>query len=307
MVLTGATLWGLSGTAAQQLFQWDGFTPTWLVTVRMGISGILLLAITWSRLGGHAISGPWREPTQLLRLWIFALLGLLGVQYSYMASIRLGNAATATFLQYLGPALIVLYVAVHSRRWPSRRELLALSLAVAGTFLLVTNGSIHAVVVPASAVVWGLVSAVTLAFYTLFPANMMRRYGTLPIIGWAMFLGGLVCSLAAPPWRVQGQHWTMGVLLLVGFVVIFGTLLAFYLYLASTRYISATEAGLAACVEPLSAAGASVLWLHTHLGIATLLGGLSILGTVVVLNLRNWTSKNQPIRMSEVHSPRGGP
>jgi drug/metabolite transporter (DMT)-like permease len=153
--------------------------------------------------------------------------------------------------------------------------------------LLVTNGSVHTVAVPAGAVAWGLVSALALAFYTLFPTRLMQQYGTLPIVGWAMFLGGLACSLVAPPWRVTGQHWSIEVLLLVGFVVLGGSLLAFYLYLASTRYISPTEAGLAACVEPLSAAVASVLWLHTHLGVATLLGGLSILGTVTVLSLKS--------------------
>lgn len=40
MVLVGATLWGLSGTVAQRLFQDEGFTPGWLVTMRLLVSGI---------------------------------------------------------------------------------------------------------------------------------------------------------------------------------------------------------------------------------------------------------------------------
>lgn len=43
MVITGASLWGLSGTAAQQLFQQDNVSTEWLVTIRLLISGSILL------------------------------------------------------------------------------------------------------------------------------------------------------------------------------------------------------------------------------------------------------------------------
>lgn len=45
MVVIGACLWGLSGTAAQQLFQYDNISTEWLVTIRLLISGIILLII----------------------------------------------------------------------------------------------------------------------------------------------------------------------------------------------------------------------------------------------------------------------
>ena len=38
MVIIGACLWGLSGTAAQQLFQYDNVSTEWLVTIRLLIS-----------------------------------------------------------------------------------------------------------------------------------------------------------------------------------------------------------------------------------------------------------------------------
>lgn len=42
--LIAATLWGVSGALAQFLFTQDNFTPSWLVTVRMFVSAILLLS-----------------------------------------------------------------------------------------------------------------------------------------------------------------------------------------------------------------------------------------------------------------------
>ncbi|WP_368895935.1 EamA family transporter, partial [Priestia megaterium] len=45
LVIIGATMWGVSGTVAQYLFQHKSFNAEWLVVVRMLVSGLLLLAI----------------------------------------------------------------------------------------------------------------------------------------------------------------------------------------------------------------------------------------------------------------------
>ncbi|MCL6516489.1 DMT family transporter [Alicyclobacillus sp.] len=293
MVLVAATLWGVSGTAAQQLFQSQGFTPAWLVTVRMTISGVLLLLGTLAFGRSTDVFRIWRDGAGRVQIVVFALAGLAAVQYTYFAAIQTGNAATATFLQYLGPVLVVLYEALRRRRWPDRRANLATLLAVLGTFLLVTGGSAGRLSVSPAAIVWGLLSAVALAFYTVYPGPLMARWGSGPVVGWGMTLGGLACATLRAPWDVAGQHWSVGAGLLVVFVVIGGTLIPFYLYLASQRHLSAAETSLLACAEPLSAAVAAVVWLHTHLGLGELLGGLCIVGTVIVLS---WPGHRSPGR-----------
>ncbi len=183
MVLAAAVFWGLSGTAAQVLFQGEGFRPEWLVTVRMGVSGMILVLGTAVFAGPRAALGPLVHPLDALRLTLFGIFGMLGVQYSYFASVAEGNAATATLLQYLAPAMIVLYAAARSRRMPGLRQIAAVGLALAGTFLLVTGGQIQALTVPWTSVVWGLASAVTLAFYTVYPGGLLRRYGAPATVG----------------------------------------------------------------------------------------------------------------------------
>ncbi|MCL6453390.1 MAG: DMT family transporter [Alicyclobacillus sp.] len=287
MVLVGATLWGLSGTASQRLFDTYHATAPWLVDVRMGFSGLVLLTTVLATQGVRGLFAVWARPKDALALLGFAVLGLYMVQLSYLMSIARGNAAMATFLQYLGPAFVLLYAAWHARRWPTRWESAGLALAVVGTLLLVTNGSWHTVVVPPAALVWGLISAVTLAIYTVAPGRLMRVHGAPAVIGWAMLIGSVVSSLQSPPWRMAGVHPDGAFWALAAFVVILGTLVAFYLYLSSTSRISPVESSLLACVEPLSAAVASVVWLHTQLGAATVVGGLCIVGTVVVLTLQS--------------------
>lgn len=284
MVILGAVLWGLSGTAAQQLFQKEGFTSGWMVAVRMSMSGILLLGILAATGKVQSVMAIWRHPRDVIGLFIFSILGLLGVQFTFFTSIQYGNAPTATFLQYLGPVLITLYVALRARRAPRRIEVVAVLLALIGTLLLVTNGSFGVLVIPLSALVWGLISALALAFYTVYPVHLLQRFGSAVMTGWGMLIGGLGYSLYEAPWQQQGQHWSLASLSLVVFVVLFGTLLAFYLYLASLNHISPSEAGVLGGVEPLSSAIAAVIFLHVPLGNATIIGGLMIVTTVIILS-----------------------
>ncbi|MCC3409271.1 MAG: EamA family transporter [Microcoleus sp. PH2017_10_PVI_O_A] len=286
MVLVGATLWGLSGTVAQRLFQNEGFTPGWLVTMRLLISGILLLITGCFRNNFHQVFAVWHEPKDRIRLVIFGIIGMLGVQYTYFVAIQTGNAATATLLQYLAPLFIMVYLAIKYNRIPNYQEFIALGFALLGTFLLVTNGSIHQLSVSSASIAWGLSSAIALAFYTLYPSGLLQRWGSEVIIGWGMIIGGIALCPIASPWQIQGQHWSVITGLLVSFVIVFGTAIAFYLYIDSLRYITPTEASLLASAEPLSAVAASVIWLRLPLSLFEGIGGLCIVSTVLMLSLR---------------------
>ncbi|MGD1699459.1 DMT family transporter [Dapis sp. BLCC M229] len=284
MVIVGAALWGLSGTVAQELFQNEGFTPSWLVTIRLLISGFLLLLSRYFRKSPHGIWDVWNS-VDLIQLLIFGCLGMLGVQYTYFAAIQTGNAATATILQYMGPLFIAVYLIARYQRIPRVTELIAMGLALFGILLLVTNGSIDKLSISWIALLWGLGSGIALAFYTLYPSDLLKRWDSDLIVGWGMTIGGLGLSLINPPLKIQGQHWSVITGFFVAFVIIFGTLIAFYLYIDSLRYITPTEASLLASAEPLSATITSVIWLHIPFGIFEAIGGMFIVGAVAVLLL----------------------
>ncbi len=286
MVVVGTALWGLSGTVAQRLFQDEGFTPGWLVTIRLLVSGILLLITGSFRKSFNQVFAVWNDPKDRIRLVIFGIIGMLGVQYTYFLSIQTGNAATATLLQYLAPLFIMVYLAIKYNRIPIFLEFIALGFALLGTFLLVTNGSIHELSVSGASIAWGLISAIALAFYTLYLPDLLQRWGSEVIIGWGMIIGGIALCPIAPPWEIQGQHWSVITGLLVSFVIVFGTAIAFYLYIDSLLYITPTEASLLASAEPLSAVAASVIWLSLPLSLFEGIGGLCIVSTVLILSLR---------------------
>jgi drug/metabolite transporter (DMT)-like permease len=275
-----ATLFGVGGTFAQFLFQQRGVNIDWLVTMRLLCAGPVLLLMAASR-QGRAIFSIWREdPVPII---LFGLIGMMPVQYTYMAAIDASNTATATVMQFTAPAMIAVWLALVGRRWPDRRELAAIALAMLGTYFLVTHGRLGALSITPLALFWGLASAVAAAFNSIQPAQLLKKYGASLVAGWAMLVGGVALAAIHPPWRVEGT-WDASAYGFLAFIILFGTLVAFYLYNKALRAIGAQTTSLLTCAEPLSAAVLSVWWLGVSWGAMDWLGTICILATIVLLS-----------------------
>ncbi|WP_209122725.1 DMT family transporter [Alkalihalobacillus sp. BA299] len=298
LVITGAILWGVGGTVAQKLFQQFAIDVNWLVTTRLLIAGLLLLTVQFIGKDRSQILGVWKNKKTGVQLIIFGLLGMLAVQYTYMASIKHGNAAVATLLQYLAPAMIIIYLLSRKQTVLTRRDFLSVSLALIGCFFLLTNGSLTQLSVPTSAIVWGIFSGLALAFYTLYAVPLLKQYDSLVIVGWAMIIGGFALSFFHPPWQMDFTSIQPEAYLYLLFVIIFGTMIAFWFYIESLQSLSPKETSLLGSLEPLAAVLTTVFWLTEPFGAFQWLGTACIIGMILILSLiKNSSSKtNQSLK-----------
>ncbi|MBY9081295.1 EamA family transporter [Paenibacillus sp. HN-1] len=292
-VSAGAICWGVSGTAANKLFTLGTIDVNGLVEVRLLVAGLLLLAIQSLRPRRRQILEIWRDGGSALRLIVFGLIGMLGVQYTYMASIRHGNAAVATLLQYLAPVMIIVYALVRRLARLTGRDLLTVLLALGGTFLLLTGGSLSGLAVSSSAVIWGVLSGMAVAFYTLYAVTLLERYDSLVVVGWAMLIGGLALTPFHPPWKMNLLHMPKESWLILSFIILFGTMIAFWFYIESLNSLSPKETSLLGCLEPLSAVVTTVFWLKTPFGAFQWLGAAFIIGMIVILAIGGSQSSGQ--------------
>jgi len=277
--VTAATLFGVGGTFAQFLFQHRGVSIDWLVTMRLLCAGPALLAISALK-QGRGIFAIWR--TDALAIVLFGLIGMMPVQYTYMAAINASNTATATVLQFTAPAMIAVWIALTKRRLPDAREIAAIALAMLGTFFLVAHGKLGALSISAMALFWGLASAVAAAFNSIQPARILRQYGASAVGGWGMVVGGIALSFVHQPWDVRGT-WDTTSYVFLAFIILMGTLAAFYLYIKALKLIGAQKSSLLTSAEPLSAALLAVFWLGVSWGGMDWLGTACILGTIALL------------------------
>jgi drug/metabolite transporter (DMT)-like permease len=285
--VTAAILFGVGGTFAQFLFQQREVSIDWLVTMRLLCAGPVLLLV--SALQGRDILAIWRGHAAAVIL--FGLVGMMPVQYTFMAAIDASNSATATILQFTAPAMIALWFAVTKRRMPDGREMAAIALATLGVFLLVTHGNPGALSISALALFWGLASAVAAAFNSIQPAHLLKEYDAATVAGWGMVVGGLALSFIRPPWTVEG-NWDAAAYIFFAFVILLGTLAAFYLSLTALRLIGPQRTSLLTCVEPLSATLLAVLWLGVSWGVLDWLGMALILAAIALL-AREQTKESQ--------------
>lgn len=284
LVIVSSILWGISGPIAQYLFKSKKINTEWLTDTRLLLSGIIFLILLYIK-NGKKIFNIWKSKYGRRNLILFSTLGLIGTQYGYFATVKYCNAATATILQYLSPVIVVIYLILHNRNFPGQKECISIILALLGTFFIVSKGNIHSISISGTALFWGILSAFAAAYYVLQPNYIIKRWGCDIVLGWGMFLGGLFFSFVHPIWKTEGIY-TINTILGIAFIVILGTLLAFYWYSASTKYISPSETSLLSCVEPLSSTILSIVWLNIPFGIFDILGGLCIISTVIILSYK---------------------
>jgi drug/metabolite transporter (DMT)-like permease len=285
LAFSAAVIWGVSGTLAQFLFQHRGINTEWLVTVRLLLTGIIFLLFSGAR-KNPGLFKIWKNKTDIIQLLLFSIIGMMAVQYTYFAAIKYSNAATATVLQYLGPVVIAGYYAVKMKRLPVFYEIISVLLALSGTFLLVTHGSLQSLYISGWALFWGITSAITLAFYSIQPIMLLRKYDSSVVIGWSMLIGGIAFSFVHPPWRTAGV-WDTRTYIFTAFIILMGSLVSFYAYLTAVKYIGAKTTSLLACAEPLSAAILAVYWLDISFGLYEWLGTACILVTIIILTIKD--------------------
>ncbi len=300
----GGVFWGVSGACGQYLFETFGVPPIWLVCVRTLMGGGILTLLILPKYGRDLLALV-RQPRELAKLAVFGLFGLLMCQYAYLTAIGYSNAGTTTVLQTLSLVLVMLITCAHTRTLPSRIQIAALLLALAGTFILATGGNPGQMSLSVRGLFWGLLTAVAATTYTLLPRVLVRRWGQLMVTGAGMVIGGVFINLAARSWRYSVNLPWQGWLAVAG-AVILGSTLAFPMFMQGISDIGPVKSSMLAATEPVSATVCSALWLRTAFSPADLIGFLLILATIFLLAREERAPGSAPTGNVEDLSPEAG-
>jgi len=283
-IVTGSMLWGATGPLMEWLLSHTPLTVSFMLTIRLTVAGILLL--TYLLLTGKDIFGIWQQKLWSRQLIIFGIAGMLGVQFAFVAAINASNAVLATLLQFLAPIFVVAYVSLSLKKWPPKYQVLGIIGTLIGLFLLLTNASFDALLVSNKALLWGVAVGLTFAFYTLYPARLMKEWNVLLVVGWGMLIGGGTLGIIGRAWQSNLWHVFTDIKIvgLMLALIFFGTV-AFVLFLSSMRYITAVETSVLSSIEPLTAIAISVIVFGTTLGFWQLVGVFVMLVCVTWLSV----------------------
>ncbi|MFT9597809.1 DMT family transporter [Mesobacillus sp.] len=283
MIVIGAMLWGMTGSITEWVLANTELSVPFILTIRMIIAGSSILA--YLAIKKEDIFTVVKSPYWRNQLIIFSILGMVGLQYTFTMAIKASNAVVATLLQFSAPIFVVLYVSFNHKKWPPRYQMLGIAGTLAGLYLLLTNGSVSSLLVSPTALLWGVAVGLTFAFYTLYPARLMREWSVLAIVGWSMLFGGIVLGVINRVWL--SNEWLIiaqpKMIFIMVILIFFGTL-AFLLFLGSMNYITAVETSILSSVEPLTVMVISVIWFDT------MLQSVQLMGAMVMLVFVTWLS-----------------
>lgn len=224
----------------------------------------------------------WKEKSAVLQLLLFSIFGIMLCQLSYLKAISYSNSGTATILQYTGPVMIMIFSCLVSKRLPTKKEIIAIIMALLGTFFIATHGDLSNMVITPKGLSWGIFSAVALATYTLIPQKIIASYGSIAVTGYGMVIGGAVLSVFSKAWELDFAQ-DMRLYLSFSAIVIFGTVLSFSMFLVGVNRIGPVKASMIASIEPVAATLFMVLWLKEPFHSMELVGFMCIFVTIFLL------------------------
>ena len=246
-----SSLWAISGISGEILFKQFNFSSDWLVSTRTLVSGILLFIIVVF-IEKKSILRPLKNKWDSMGIILFGVAGMYLVQYTYFKTIELSNVSFATILQFTAPFFIFIYESIKNRKLPSVLTITLLFMTILGVVFIATKGNFSNLSVSLEALLFGLVSAIMIAFYSTYPKKLLKKYGSITVVGWGMIIGSVISNIIHPIWKIQGDINTKSIIQVIT-VVILGTSIAYLIYIASLNYISASLAGILTAFEPVLA------------------------------------------------------
>ncbi|MCC9900361.1 EamA family transporter, partial [Streptococcus agalactiae] len=207
-------------------------------------------------------------------------------QYAFLRAIHLTNAGTATVLQYMAPILILSIVCILNRQRPTSFEIIAIAMAILGTYMIATHGKLGSLAITPKGLMWGLGSAITYSIYILLPVKLIHEWGSTIVIGSGMFIGGILFSLVTKAWQYPLQINVMSILAYIGIIGI-GTIFAYTFFLKGVSIVGAVKGSLLASVEPVSSVFLTVLVLGEIFYPIDLLGMLFIFLAVTLISYKD--------------------
>lgn len=284
LVLLAGCLWGLSGVLGQLLFQSTDISIGYVSTIRMLVSGVGILSICIIK-KDSSMFAIWKNKNAMIRLFFFAIAGVMSVQYTYFSAIAASNAATGTVLQYTYPILMLLYTALYMKKMPSIQEIFAIISAFLGIVLISTHGNLHTLSISKAALAWGLSSAVAFVIYTVSPQKLHNHYSIFAVTGWGFLLAGILMCIITKSYAVHVSFTPYSVLLIAA-IAIFGTLIPFLIYGFGVRLLGNVKASLFATVEPVVSAILAFFLANVTFTKIDILGFVCILGAIQIVAMQ---------------------
>jgi drug/metabolite transporter (DMT)-like permease len=293
--IAAATLfWGISATLGRAVFTGRmtilGSTvapipPLMLAQSRTTFAFLMMFPLLAFVRGARSLK---LTPPDAFDAMLVGSLGIAASNFFYYYAIQQTSVATAIILQYLAPAMVLLWMLVRKLQRATPQRLFGVLLAIAGSVLAIgvvvrTAGfpwltiSAHDVNLNARGVIAALLAAVAFSFYNIFGQHLVSRHNRWTVLLWALAGAAVGWLLVNPPWRIVAAHYAPAQWTFMIVFSMFSVMVPFSLYFWGLQFLDPTRAIVTSCLEPVFAI------LIAAIALGEIVNHIQVAGIVVTL------------------------
>ena len=266
-----AIMWGLSIPITK--LGLETIPPITLTAIRFLVAVPLFMLLAAGRL-----RVPWQAVPSIIALGVMGItLGNVAQSFGVQGT----SASAGTIISATIPIFIVIFAAIRLKQPVAGRQWFGLLGAFAGIALVAVgsgSGTDDLTRTTAAGVAWMLVSAVAIAFYYIWSAELTEKHGVLPVAAWNA-LAGLVAILPLSAWEMAHEpiHIMMQAMWAIVYLGVMVTVAGLLLWLYLLRSVPARVAASVQYLQPVFGIAAASAMFGDQLGLMFAAGVVLIL------------------------------
>ena len=287
-----AVAWGGTFIAGRSL---AGVAPMFSACLRFVLaSAALSLFLLLSGKGFRRVN-----VRQAIVVTLLGFCGIFSYSFFFFSGLQYISASRAALIVALNPAVMTLIAYLFYRERVTALKVLGIVLCFCGVALVVGGGEAQGA---ASARGWlgeALIGGCVLSWsaYSVFCKTVVRQLGPLHTVTYSIYAGTvmLVGYAAATGVLRMDAVWrfSMAEIASLFYLGVIGSAVAYIWYYEGIKQIGVARASVFIALNPLSAVLFGAAMLGEQLTLATLLGGVLILGGIVVENRQSGAAPTQ--------------
>lgn len=256
-MLGANTMWGVMAPVAKMTMAAGVVTPLMMVNFRMAGAAILFWIASLFTPREHVPKG------DLLRLAGAGMLGVLFNQGCYVYGVGFTSPGDASIIATTMPLWVMVLAALILREPITWKKAGGIALGATGALILILSGTSSGIVGdnPTLGNILVLTAQFCFALYLTFYRNFIRKYSIYTLMKWMFTFSAIPMLAVSLPslWQLTSTGLSLHDLLGAGYVVLFGTFLAYICMMYGQKRLRPTIVGMYNYVQPIMATTVGII------------------------------------------------
>lgn len=213
-------------------------------------------------------------------IFIVALLVIFGWWYLLIAGASFTNPVDASTITTIGPLFTLIVAMIVESRRATKGEVIGIIVALLGIFALLYDRGRSLVNDGEEGYGNSLIlcAVVAIATNTVLITPVLRRHGTVVVMGWYYIIGSLLALpiLITEIPQLASTYFSLVGVLELGYILLFGSWLPIYLLYIGSEHLTPTHTALYRYIQPVIATTMAVIRGQTIIDRTNIVGAVLI-------------------------------